>query len=97
MSPDLRTVLMKSTRNQQAAVAVERVLLRTHQSDAIFPGTLDHSLEASLELGGSGHALVVGDAVAIVLAALRTAAQLLSQEGIGDAVRAQLGLERRLC
>src|SRR5947199_244139 len=89
----LHSALRESTRDEQTPVAVERVLLRAHQGNAIFLGSVYHPFEAALELGGSSHALVIGDAVAVVFAALWATAELLPKEGIGNAVRVQLGFD----
>ena len=91
--PGGHPALLQRARDQEAAVAIERVVLRAQQRDAVFPRPLDHAREAALEPGGGGHALVVGDAVAIAAAIPGAAAQLLAQEGIGEAIRAQPGLE----
>jgi hypothetical protein len=72
--------------DQQAAMAVERLALRTQQTDAMARDLIHYTLETDHEFRPRSHRLVVGDAVAIKLWIARAAAERVTQRKISDAL-----------
>ncbi len=71
--------LGERARDQQAAVAIERLALRAHQAQTLPPRLVDDPVETGAKRRGRRHRLVIGDAVAIERRIARPSAQRIAE------------------
>ena len=79
--------------DQDRAVAIERLLLRAHQRDAIVLRTPDHPVDPLAEESGPRHAVVAHLPVLVAGAVVRTPAERAAEEQVGDAAGVHVPVE----
>lgn len=80
--------------DQQATVAVEGVLFRAHEGNAMFLGARNDAIEALPECFRRRHLFIVGDTIAVEFPARRPTAQFLAQKNVRNPIPFQLVSKR---
>jgi hypothetical protein len=82
---NIRAPASQGSCDQQAAMAVERVMLRAEEGDLVLARPFNDSFKTSLKLGSSGHFFVIGNAIAEKMRAAWPSAEFLPKEDMPDA------------
>src|SRR5258705_13729805 len=91
---DSNFAFSQGTPDEKTAVTIKRIVLGTHERDAIFPGALDNTIQPYAELLGRCHRVVVGDAVAVEPALGRPPAQLLAEKDVSNPLQPECVMQR---
>src|SRR5579862_5967939 len=91
---DCHSALMQCATHQQAAVAVERIVLGAHHCKPVFLRALDDATESLRELFRPCHFLIVCDAIVEETLVLRPPTKFFTQEYVGDIVVAKFVTKR---
>jgi hypothetical protein len=85
--------LRQRSPNKKTTVTIEWIAFRAHERDTVFSRSFENSLQPLLKFFGIGHALVIGNAIAIEPLVARAPTQFLSQKRVYYALHPHLTFE----